>query len=314
MDTGIQSNLVSIVVPTYRSALFIGQLVDRLTAVFAGRTEQLEIILVNDASPDDTWDRLVALHKAHPETVRVVRLLKNSGQHNAILCGLGYVRGDVVVTIDDDMQHPPEELPKLLDKLREGYDLVIGAYNEKKHTGYRNRAGGLIDRVIRWIYGLPASLQLTSFRAVKRSVVDVARRSNNPYPYITCILFDQVSRVTNVVVRHDERSSGTTSYSMSRSLMLASNILFSYSSLPLVITAAFAGVSALMAMGLIIWILVDYFTNRIAVPGWASLMVVVSFFAAMMFSSIFMLGIYVARIHHQLTGRRVPFTVDEQHG
>jgi polyisoprenyl-phosphate glycosyltransferase len=303
--------LVSVVVPTYRSAAFIGLLVERVLAVFEARRQPCEILLVNDASPDDTWAALLSLNAQHPGRVRILNLLKNSGQHNAILCGLHHVRGEIVVTMDDDLQHPPDQIPLLVDKLTEGYDLVIGAYKEKKHAGWRNFAGGLVDRVLRMIYRLPPTMQLTSFRAIRRPLVEVAKRSRNAYPYITCILFDQASRVTNVQVRHDTRVLGHSSYSVTRSVLLATNILFSYSSAPLYVTASFCALASLVSGLLLVWVLWVTLSSDTGVPGWASVMVLLSVFSSLIYLSLFIMGVYVARVHHQLSGRRVPFTVDE---
>ncbi|PWJ85018.1 dolichol-phosphate mannosyltransferase/undecaprenyl-phosphate 4-deoxy-4-formamido-L-arabinose transferase [Pseudaminobacter salicylatoxidans] len=305
---------VSVVVPTYGSAAFIDKLVASLLAVFAGRTEECEIILVDDCSPDTvTWPALTRLHEQYPAQVKIVRLLKNAGQHNAILCGLGFATGDVIVTMDDDLQHPPEELPKLLRKLDEGYDLVIGAYDEKRHAGYRNRGGELVDAIIRRIYRLPATTKLTSFRAMTKSLVEVARKSQNPYPYVTCILLDQASRVANVEVRHAEREHGSSSYSLMRSVVLATNLLFSYSSLPLYLTAGFCLLASVLALMMMTWVFITIFLHGVSVPGWASAVTALTLFSTFMLASMFVMGVYIARIHHQLSGRRVPFTVDRYH-
>lgn len=312
-DTGTQP-LVSVVVPTYKSTAFARELVRRLLAVFEGSEYQCEIILVDDASPDATWETLRSLKDAYPNQIKIVKLLKNSGQHNAILCGLNYVSGDIVITMDDDLQHPPEEIPKLLETLNQGYDLVIGSYDEKKHSGYRNLAGGLVDATIRHLYRLPKTLRLTSFRAIRRQLVDVARKSHSPFPYITCALLDQASSVTNVPVRHKDREFGNSSYSLVRSLVLATNLLFSYSFLPIYLTAAFCGLAGLAALSTLVWIVAKVATGTMAVPGWASIVVVLTFFCSLILASLVVIGIYVARIHHQLSGRKVPFTVDEFHG
>jgi polyisoprenyl-phosphate glycosyltransferase len=308
------SRFVSIVVPTYKSEASITELTERIIAVFAVRSERFEIILVNDASPDSTWVHLKKLHATYPKIVRIVKLLKNSGQHNAILCGLHYVRGDIAVTMDDDLQHPPEEIPKLLALIDEGADLVIAAFEGKQHARYRNIAGSVVDTVIRYIYRLPNSMQLTSFRAINRSVIDVARRSQNAYPYVTCILLDQASNVRNVTVRHDVRPYGHSSYSPMRSLLLAANLLFSYSSAPLYIAAVSSGIAGLFSAGFLVWVAIRVLTTPSGVPGWASVMVAIAFFSSLILTSLFVIGIYVARIHHQMSGRRVPFTVDENHG
>lgn len=306
--------LVSIVVPTYNSEAFVGELVRRLIAVFDASQYRCEIILVNDASRDATWEILKRLKASYSDRVKIVKLLKNSGQHNAILCGLGYVTGDIAVTMDDDLQHPPEEIPKLLEKLAEGYDLVIGSYDDKKHSGYRNLAGALVDATIRYLYRLPTTLQLTSFRAMRRQIVNVARKSQSPFPYITCSLLDQATLVTNVPVQHKEREFGSSSYSLVRSLLLVANLVFSYSSLPIYLTAAFCGVALIAALSTFVWIIAKVAQGSVTVPGWASLIVIVTFFCSLILAGLFVIGIYVARIHHQLAGRKVPFTVDEFYG
>lgn len=312
-DVAVSPRTVSVVVPTYCSEEFIDGFVERVVAVFADLEEDLDLILVNDASPDGTWSRLCALKERYPTQIQIICLLKNSGQHNAILCGLHYANGDVTVTMDDDLQHPPEEIPKLIKALDEGVDLVIAASEEKQHAKYRNLAGEMIDGIIRHVYKLPKTLQLTSFRAVRGSVVSVARRSANPYPYITCILLDQAARVSNVWVRHDERPFGTTSYSLTRSLRLAANLLFSYSSVPLYLTLASSGLAILLSFVMLGWVFFQLVSAEIAVPGWASVMLVMTLFSALILASLLVLGIYVARIHHQLSGRRVPYTVEHEH-
>lgn len=309
-----ETKLVSIVVPTYKSQAFIAQLVERVADVFAGLPFRYELILVNDASPDGTWGELKRLRDLDPARVRIFKLLKNSGQHNAILCGLHQANGDIVLTMDDDLQHPPEEIPKLIAKLDEGYDLVIGAYDDKRHAGYRNIAGSVVDRTIRLIYGLPSSLQLTSFRAMRRQLVEVARLSRSPYPYVTCILLDQAGSVTNVPVRHKEREHGTSSYSLTRSVVLATNLLFSYSSLPIYATAVFSGLAALGAIGVLGWIVWQIARGMVSVPGWTSVITITTFLSSLILASLFVVGMYVARIHHQISGKKVPFIVDEHHG
>ena len=306
---------ISVVVPTYKSAAFIDELVEGILEVFAARQQDCEIILVDDCSPDSTtWPALTRLYGKYPAQLKITRLLKNAGQHNAILCGLEFASGDAIVTMDDDLQHPPEEIPKLLEKLDEGYDLIIGAYDEKRHSGYRNRGGSLVDAIIRYIYRLPPTMKLTSFRAITRSVVEVARKSRNPYPYVTCILLDQASRVANVNVRHAERDQGASSYSLMRSVILATNLLFSYSSIPLYLTAGFCLLASLFALAMMCWVLITVFAHGAGVPGWASAVTILTLFSTFTLASMFVLGIYVARIHHQLSGRRVPFTVDQRHG
>ena len=148
---------------------------------------------------------------------------------------------------------------------------------------------------------------------MRRPIADVARKSESPFPYITCSLLDQASTVTNVRVQHQERQFGASTYSLARSLLLAANLVFSYSSLPIYLSAAFCGVALAAAFATFVWIVIKVAEGAVTVPGWASLIVVVTFFSSLILASLFVIGIYVARIHHQLSGKKVPFTVDEFH-
>lgn len=302
---------ISVVVPTYKSSGFIGELVTRLEATLAAISGSYEIILIDDCSPDETWSALTALRETRPGTLRIIRLMKNAGQHNAILCGFGYANGDIVVTMDDDLQHPPEEVPKLVAAVRNGQDIAIGAYDEKRHAGYRNVAGSMVDGVIRGLYNLPRDFQLTSFRAVRGPLARAARDSNSPYPYVTCILFDQASRVTNVPVSHMPRHVGESSYSLVRSALLAINLVFSYSSLPLYGAIILCGLMFLLSVSVFGWIVISTLMFGVTVPGWASTIAVMTFFSSVILGSLAVIGVYVGRTHQQLTGRRRPFLVDE---
>jgi len=163
---------ISVVIPVFKSERSLPVLVPRLIAALKEMRRDFEIILVDDCSPDLTWQRLKQLRGEHGSALRLAKLLKNSGQHNAILCGLSLVTGEVVVTMDDDLQNPPEEVPKLVEAIDRGFDLAVGAYDSKKHSGPRNAGGRFIDWLQRRIFGLPRDFQLTSFRAFRRVVAD----------------------------------------------------------------------------------------------------------------------------------------------
>lgn len=304
---------VSIVIPVYRSAASLEELIARLMAVIAALPGGGEIVLIDDCSPDQSWQVLTALKQAHPQHLRIARLQRNSGQHNAILCGFSVARGEVIVTMDDDLQNPPEEIPKLLEKIDQGYDLVIGAYQEKQHSAARNASGGLVDRVIRWMFALPSDFQLTSFRAVRRPVVDNVKQMGGVFPYVTTMLFSHTSKYSNTLVRHDPRKHGTSNYNLSRSVRLAANLLMSYSTLPVMLV----GVLCLTAFAFSVlfgsFVLVRALMLGSPVAGWASTIVVLSFFNATTLLCLFIFALYLSRMNQQLTRSRVSFTIAELH-
>src|SRR4051794_39899760 len=223
---------ISVVIPVYRSSQSLPELVERLVLTLDDLGRPYDLILVDDCSPDDTWQVLEALRAQHGSRVKIVSLARNQGQHNAILCGFSVATGDVVITMDDDLQNPPEELPRLVRAVDDGFDLVIGSYEEKQHSRARNNSGDVIDRLIRRIFRLPDDFALTSFRAARGALVRKAIAMTGVYPYVTCMLLAHSARPTNVPVRHDPRKYGTSNYTLRRSLSLATNLLFSYSTAP----------------------------------------------------------------------------------
>jgi glycosyltransferase involved in cell wall biosynthesis len=302
---------ISVVVPAYRSEKSLPLLVARLAAVFESMQSPAEIVVVDDASPDNTWQVLKDLKKKHGPLLKIARLLTNRGQHNATLCGFSLASGDIVVTMDDDLQNPPEELPKLIEAVEQGYDLVIASYDSKKHDSLRNGSGALIDWIIRKIFSLPRRFHLTSFRAAKKIVTASTLQMSAAFPYITCMLFSNASNYTNVSTRHEPRPFGRSNYNLKKSLLLAMNLIISYSSFPLILVGLLCFLA--FAVSILIGARTIYFTLAYGavVPGWASTVVIVSFFNALILLCLSIFGLYLLRINQQIMRTRVSYTVSE---
>jgi polyisoprenyl-phosphate glycosyltransferase len=305
------NNRISIVIPVFRSAESLEILVTSLITVLKRMNRRYEIILVDDCSPDNSWNVLKTLKMRYEEDLKIVRLLVNSGQHNAILCGFNLSSGNVVVTMDDDLQNPPEEISKLIEGVDKGFDLVIGAYDSKKHTTARNLAGRMFDKLLKWIFGLPRNFQLTSFRATKGQVAKRACQMGGVFPYITAMLLSNSATYKNVYVRHDPRPFGRSNYTLKRSFLLAFNLIFSYSSYPLF----FVGALCLFAffVSIILGTITAYsaLVYGTSVPGWASTVVIVSFFNGFIMLCLVIFGVYISRLSQQITRTRQPYTVSE---
>jgi polyisoprenyl-phosphate glycosyltransferase len=304
---------ISVVVPVYRSEQSLRLLVSRLAEVFTKINRSCEVILVDDASPDNSWHVLKDLKSEYGQMLKIAKLLTNRGQHNATLCGFSLATGDIVITMDDDLQNPPEEIPKLVEAVEEGYDLVIAAYDEKKHSAARNVGGAFIDWIIRQIFRLPMQFQLTSFRAAKRIVTTSSLQMSAAFPYITCMLLSNAATYTNVPTRHDPRPFGKSNYNIKRSLLLALNLILSYSSYPLVLV----GILCLLAFAVSILLgaraVYNTLVYGVSVPGWASTVVIVAFFNALILLCMSIFGLYLLRINQQITRTRVSYTVCELH-
>lgn len=312
-ESFMNNGLVSIVVPCYRSEKSLPELVERILKVATESGHVFEVILVDDRSPDGTWEMMKALKAKHGRHLKIIRLLKNAGQHNALLCGMQIAVGDVIITIDDDLQNPPEEIPKLCDAIASGYDLAIGAYEQKQHSAARNAGGGLVDFVLRRAFKLPADFQLTSFRAARREVVQNACRMGGIFPYVTAMLLSHAGNQVNVNVRHDPRKFGVSNYNLRRNLSLAANLLLNYSSYPLYLVGALCGFAFLLSFGFGAFVLVRTFLIGSAVPGWASTVVIVSFLNALTLLSLAIFGLYISRLNLQISQSKPRFTISEQH-
>jgi polyisoprenyl-phosphate glycosyltransferase len=310
---GAEGPQISVVIPVYNSAGSLEVLTERLMAALEALGRSFEVIFVEDCGPDRSWEVLKKLKALYPRRIRITRLLRNSGQHNAILCGFSLCRGEVVVTMDDDLQNPPEEIPKLIQAIDSGYDLAVGAYDSKKHNALRNTSGDLIDSVNRRIFGLPPDFRLTSFRAIRSVVVKNACQMGGVFPYVTSMLLSHTSKCVNVPVRHDPRLIGKSNYNLKRSLLLAANLIFSYSTLPVTVVGWLCAVAFLFSLGFGTFVLISVLARGITVPGWASTMVIVSFFNALILLSLFIFGLYVSRLNQQITRSRVSFTMSELH-
>ncbi len=304
---------ISVVIPVYNSAESLPILTERLHRVLSALGRDFEIVFVDDRSRDNSWRVLEQLKAQYGKSLRIARLLVNSGQHNAVLCGLYLSTGAVVITMDDDLQNPPEEIPRLVAAIDQGYDLAIGAYDSKKHTRVRNLGGDMIDWLLRRIFNLPPDFQLTSFRAAKRVVVDNVCQMGGVFPYITAMMFSNASNYVNVPVRHDPRLYGRSNYNLNRSLRLAANLIFSYSSYPLQFVMVLCLLAFFVSVTFGTITIVRAFLADITVPGWASTVVIVSFFNALTLLGLVIFGVYISRISQQITRTRLPYTISELH-
>jgi len=304
---------VSVVIPTFKSTNSIPILLSELERVLSSHFSEFEVVVVDDCSPDNTWQMLKEKKASRP-FLKIARLLRNSGQHNALLCGFSIATGDVVITMDDDLQNPPDEIPKLVQGIESGYSLVIGAYDSKKHTMGRNLGGSLIDSLLRSIYGLPEDFQLTSFRAMQKSLVRNVVSMRGVFPYITCMLLSHTSSFTNVAVEHRMRAFGETNYNLKRSLRLALNLIFSYSAYPMYATIVLCLFAMTVSAALGLFVLWSFLTADGTPPGWASTVFSISFFNGLVLSVLVVHNVYLMRLNQLVTQTRVSYTVDEFHG
>lgn len=226
--------MISVVVPVFRSGPLLAELHRRVAATLDPISQDWELILVDDASGDGTFDAMLDLRRTDPR-VHVVRFATNMGQHHATLCGLKRARGDHVITLDDDLQNPPEQIPAFIAKLDEGYDAVIGKIGHKQHSLGRRAASRLVQSFLSWILGKPSWLELTSFRALTPRAIRGMTAYTGAHVYLPALMLDAVpiERITNIPVEHHARRSGTSQYTLRKLLRLFSYLIINHSYAPL---------------------------------------------------------------------------------
>ncbi|MGH7971073.1 MAG: glycosyltransferase family 2 protein, partial [Limisphaerales bacterium] len=228
----------SVIIPVYNSASVIAQTVTRVRDFFVSNALEHEIILVNDGSQDGSWNIISELARKVPN-VAGINLLKNYGQHNANLCGFRAANGDYVVTMDDDLQNPPEELGKLIKAAGQGYDLVIGRFDSKQHPLIRRLGSRAVGWLNRTAFEVKENLVLSNFRIIRRDVVERVCRDTSVAPYVPGLLLKYSARRCNVPVRHLPRANGKSNYTMRKLLKLVATLVFNHSTIPLRYGAVF---------------------------------------------------------------------------
>ncbi len=303
----------SIVVPVYNSAAIVGDTVDQIVAELEQQGLAYELILVNDGSSDNSWQVIADKARAN-ERIVALNLLRNYGQHNANMAGLRESTGDYVVTMDDDLQNPPDQVRLLIDEAMTGRDVVFGRFETKKAAAYRRIGSKLIGMMNRRIFGQPNDLVVSNFRILRRDVVERICASQTAHPYITGQALLYSSNRSNVLVRHEPRTVGQSSYSITRILKLVFTILFSYSSFPLRLAATGGFIFALLSFALGVGYFIHGLVVDTAIPGWTTLVVLLAVFNGVTIALLSMLGEYVVRTLNVVSAQETYHVVDRVSG
>lgn len=268
---------LSLVIPTHNSSRFLAETVQCIVAIVARDSVKYEILIVDDGSTDDTWLTIVNLAVDNPR-VRGIRLRDNSGQHCATLCGIRHSTGSVVVTLDDDLQHSPEFIPQLLVPLKNGeFDAVFAVFQDLRTGLVRKIGSRVIQGVYRWLGLIDSSLNVSSFRSMSRSVADAVSKSVITQPVVNAEIARVAGRVTNVPLPHGVSLRGKSGYSFKQIARLSRQILFSYSSKPLLFGSRIATLAGACIGGFMGIVLLRAMILGSKTPGWVSIMAVVSF-------------------------------------
>lgn len=299
LAAAVQRVTVSVVVPVYNSAATLPKLVRQLGEVLPQVSEAYEVILVNDGSRDESWAAIAGL-AAEFGWVRGINLMRNYGQHNALLCGIRAACHDVIVTLDDDLQHPPAEIPKLLKTLAQGYDVVYGTPAQQQHQLWRDAASAVTKLVLGTTMGAATARQVSAFRAMATPVRDAFADYDSPFVSIDVLLTWGTTRFGSTVVEHAPRAAGQSNYTFRKLITHAINLMTGFSILPLQFASLVGFGFTLFGMATLIYVIGRYLIEGGSVPGFPFLASTIALFSGAQLFALGIIGEYLARMHYRI--------------
>jgi len=302
---------LSIVIPVYNSEETLIELLDRLDKVLPDLSPNYEVILVNDGSRDGSWKSIQNLSEAY-SWVHGVKLMRNYGQHNASLCGIRAARNEIIVTMDDDLQHPPEEIYKLLAKLEEGYDVVYGIPEERPHSWWRNSFSNIVRRILAYAMGVKTILDFAAFRAFRSHLRMAFDNYQNPNVLVDALLSWGTSNFTTALVKEAPRAYGQSNYNFRRLFQYTMVVLTGFSTVPLRLTSLLGFFFTLFGVAVFLYVVGIYFLVG-SVEGFPFLASIISIFSGMQLFALGIFGEYLARIFDRSMDRP-PYVIEETTG
>jgi polyisoprenyl-phosphate glycosyltransferase len=285
---------ISVVIPVYKAERSLHELYRRLKAAIEPITRDFEIIMVEDSGGDNSWEIMKRLRETDSR-VKIIQLMRNFGQHNALMCGFHFVSGEYVVTLDDDLQNPPEEIPKLINKMKEGHDVVYGIYTSKRHNLFRNFGSSMIQYFYKKVFAVQGNL--TAFRIIRRQVLQEILHYDKNYVFIDGLIAWVTKKIGYVEVTHDSRTRGHSGYTFKKLFTLSMNMITNFSIVPLQISAILGFLFAFLGFFMAFYFFLKKIFFNIPVAGYTSLIIAVTIFSGIQLVTIGLIGEYVGRIH-----------------
>jgi glycosyltransferase involved in cell wall biosynthesis len=293
---------LSVVVPVYRSESILPDLVSRLEPVLASASDSFELILVNDCSPDRSWEVISDLSRRY-SWLRPINLMRNYGQHNALLCGIRSARYDVIITMDDDLQHPPEEIPKLLARLADGYDVVYGTPEHEQHGLGRDFASWITKLALQGVMGAEIARKVSAFRAFRGEVARAFDHYSGAFVSIDVLLTWGTNRFSLVTVRHEQRKAGVSGYTMRKLVTHAMNMMTGFSTVPLQFASVVGFLFTLFGIAVLAYVIGRFLWLGGSVPGFPFLASIIALFSGAQLFALGIIGEYLARMHFRMMER-----------
>lgn len=298
---------VSVVIPVYNGADTLAALVRRLGDALPLVAKKYEVVLVNDGSPDDSWAIIQRLSKEQA-WVRGVNLMRNYGQHNATLCGIRQARYEITITMDDDLQNPPEEMHKLLDKLAEGYDVVYGVARRREQAWWKSLLSALVKRSIAYVMGLRTVRDIGAFKAFRTHLREAFAGYNNPDVLVDVLFSWGTNRFASVEVEEAPREAGSSNYNFWKLVKVSLLVLTSYTTIPLRFASIVGFFFTIFGFFVFLYVLTVYFTEG-SIPGFPFLASTITLFSGVQLFALGIIGEYLARVFER-TGGRPTYAID----
>ena len=299
---------VSIVIPVYNGEETVIPLTERLLKVLPEEFSQYEIIFVDDCSPDNSWNVLKTLRETTPDSIRVIHLARNFGQHNATLCGIRAARYEICVTMDDDLQHPPEQLHLLIEELEKGFDVVYAIPKKMPHSWWRNLGSKMAKLILSKIMGIPIR-EIGAFRAFRTNLRNAFAEYRSPEVCVDPLLTWGTKKFSHVYVEEDQREIGESNYSLGSLIKTTMMVMARYSTVPLRFASALGFIFMLFGIAVLIYVLVIKISLG-SIPGFPFLSSIISIFAGVQLFTLGIFGEYLARIYER-SNDRPPYVIGE---
>ncbi len=293
---------LSIVVPVYNSAATLPKLAERLHSVLTGIGLAFEVVLVEDGSRDGSFEVIEELARTRP-WLRGFRLLRNFGQHNALLCGIRQAQNAVIVTLDDDLQNPPEEIPRLLAKLGEGFDVVYGTPEHEQHGFLRDVASRITKLTLQKAMGAETARQVSAYRVFRTELREAFAEFGGHLVSIDVLLTWGTTRFAALRVRHQPRAEGRSNYTVYMLVTHALNMLTGFGTFPLQLASLTGFVFMLFGLGIFVYVLASYALRGSPVAGFPFLASIIAVFSGAQLFAIGIIGEYLARVHFRIMDR-----------
>jgi len=293
---------ISVITPVYGCGVSLAQLYKRLEKTLSTITDDFEILMINDASPDNAWEDIKTLAQKD-KRVKGINFSRNFGQHRAITAGLDYAQGDWVVVMDCDLQDQPEEIEKLYAKAQEGYDVVFGRRHQRKDTSLKRLGSKLFYKILDYFTESKIDNSIANFSIISSNVVDQLkklREQNRLYPlFVNWVGFKRI----DIDIEHAQREEGESSYTFKKLVDLAIDAIVSQSNKPLRLAIKFGFTLSILSLTYAVWLIMRYLIFSIPVEGWTSVMVSIYFIGGLLFANMGVLGLYIGKIFDETKNR-----------